>query len=158
MFNDRFGFRILVLIGKLLLGNELKKTRRALTAAEGRRQFAVYEASKSGASGEDVDRLMEEYSVETEELKEDYSYARTQQLLREARNLELPLPDSEFWESGRSERSNILTEEGAAELRAQIRIERRERREVWFRWGTFVVGLLGAFTGLLAVVLTLTRD
>ena len=80
----------------------------------------------------------------------------TQRLLREAENLFLPTPersDEQMWDKD-SEYigGGVLSPKGMTELRSAIRKERRERREICERWVVILIGLIGALTGLIAVL------
>ena len=59
------------------------------------------------------------------------------------------------WQRGQTFEGRFLTDQGASRLRALLRAERKERYESWSRWIALAIGLIGAATGLVAVVSTL---
>ncbi len=82
----------------------------------------------------------------------------TQQLLKKARRLHVPVPSGvEFWTTGPFHETRYLTPEGIAIVRARIRDEERwnlERRKHRIQWLAALSGLVGACTGFLAVALS----
>jgi hypothetical protein len=68
----------------------------------------------------------------------------------------VPLPDSadkELWEDQSYVRASVLTPKGFWELKKLIRQEKRERREVFLVWLAALTGIIGATTGLVAVIM-----
>lgn len=57
-----------------------------------------------------------------------------------------------LWERSRYNGKYRLTNEGIRQLRSEIRKERKERTELLARWISILIGLLGAITGLVAVI------
>ena len=83
--------------------------------------------------------------------------AISRDLVNEAENLYLPTPDygaGERWEQ-QLDGSYALTPEAMTELRAAIRKERRERREVIEWWVKVVGGAIGILTGLVGALIGL---
>lgn len=80
----------------------------------------------------------------------------TRALINEADRLFLPVPDEndpEKWEEDPATgKRTFLSPKGIAELRTAIRQEKRERRENIQRWIAILIGLIGALTGLIAVL------
>lgn len=60
--------------------------------------------------------------------------------------------DSTVWEESTYTNEHILTDEGLAKLRSAIRNERHERFRGAFSWISIIIGLIGALTGLFAVI------
>ena len=80
----------------------------------------------------------------------------TSRLVGKATKLFLPLPkqNDQNWKRGTMiSPGNILTEDGIMELRSAIRRDQKERRDAYVSVTTLVIGLIGATTGLLAVIL-----
>ena len=80
-------------------------------------------------------------------------------LLATATKLMVPIPDMkkegvEFWEQ--RDGCYTLTDQGIAHLKTAIRVERKQRTEVYMPWVFALTGLIGAMTGLLAIILGLT--
>jgi len=68
-------------------------------------------------------------------------------------NLQLPTyyGDDDIWVKGKSD-DYILTNKGLTTLRSAIRNERHERFRGAFSWISIIIGLIGALTGLFAVI------
>jgi len=68
----------------------------------------------------------------------------------------IPIPkfnkDSPDWIESRIDGRYALSPEAVAKLRSAIRAERRERYEHAFRWLAALTGVIGALTGLAAVL------
>lgn len=71
------------------------------------------------------------------------------------KSLKLQLPtyygDEDIWVKGKSD-DYILTNKGLTTLRSAIRNERHERHRGIFSWISIIIGLIGALTGLFAVI------
>jgi hypothetical protein len=97
-------------------------------------------------------------------LSEEQEALFTRHLLKTARRLKVPIPrhhDEEGgimgqWEQGSRLGMWYLTPSGISELRSSVRSEMRwhiERRAHWVTWFAALTGILGALTGLLAIIL-----
>jgi hypothetical protein len=73
-------------------------------------------------------------------------------LLSLAEKYMLPFPKSSLWEMGDRTGKYSLKQEAMQELRSAIRREERERSESLLRWTPLWIGLIGALTGLVAVM------
>lgn len=114
----------------------------------------VEEARKQGKRGEEIERIRGEAGAEHSEIQREIDMLTTSYLAETARKYMLPTPEygnKEMWEEQPYPRS--LTKRGVAELRSAIRKERKERRESFLPWICALVGLVGAVTGLLSVIL-----
>ena len=110
------------------------------------------EAKKRGAKREEIELLNHEYWTSDDEYREEISTLVTQRLLRKARKLMLPTPDrgnESLWEPCQFSNRSNLTEKGIAELRATIRREQKETREIYIPWIRALAGLFGVIIGLL---------
>jgi hypothetical protein len=110
--------------------------------------------------------LKYDYRSELAMLHEDQELRFTNQLLRTARRLRVHTPaypkigkngfiESEDWDQG-IQGELYLTVTGIAKVRAAINEEekrRSERRAPWVQWLTALAGVIGALTGLVAVLL-----
>jgi len=82
----------------------------------------------------------------------------TRHLAGQANRYFVPWPSIEkgspYWEeSYYSAGSHVLTEEGIKKVRTEIREEKRARRESAVAWIAIITGLIGALTGLMAIIL-----
>ncbi|MDP3027901.1 MAG: hypothetical protein Q8O04_00075 [Deltaproteobacteria bacterium] len=95
---------------------------------------------------------------ELEEVDDEIHYLEQRYLISIATRMLLPVPPVISEEKGgRWEQSDVtgkwqLTSEGMRELRQLIRTEKKESTELLTRWITIIVGLIGAITGLVAVI------
>lgn len=87
----------------------------------------------------------------------------TNQLLAQARKFRVPIPhrynpdntESDHWYEGRYTGQWYLTNLGVSELRGEIRKEQKARHEIraqWVVWLSGLTGLVGAATGLVALL------
>jgi hypothetical protein len=101
------------------------------------------------------------FEIEMHDEEEDAHV--TQQLLKKARRLRVPVPhrynedksESEHWCEGRYFGSWNLTNRGIASLREEIRRELKARHELrshWIVWVSALTGLVGTITGLVALM------
>ena len=76
--------------------------------------------------------------------------------MERARKLEVPEPERNeldgLWERGRMYRGWLLTDEGFSNLRTAVRREQRDRYENALRWSGVFIGVVGAISGLIAVI------
>ena len=142
-----------------MFDRELGRLRQRLEAAEARYDRAKAEAEGRGLTGFDLRDAVADLQSQVTQASEAYQNARSQQIIRQARRLEIPVPeinDSDgTWQRGQSFEGRFLTDQGVSQLRGLLRAERRERYESWSRWIALAIGLIGAATGLVAVVSTL---
>lgn len=100
---------------------------------------------------------MEEYESDAIEF--------SRSLLKLASSLRVPVPSAyksdseltEHWDRSEFTGQLYLTDAGVSAVRAEIRKEigwRRESRAHWIAWITAVTGLVGALTGLMAIILS----
>jgi hypothetical protein len=121
---------------------------------------AAREHKLSAAKIEELqrDRYME-WSLEDEQA----DLIVTRQLTAKARRLRVPIPptrnsdgtESEFWQEGNFLGHKTLAPAGIVTIREEIRKEQRwraERRNHVISWIPAVTGLIGALTGLVALI------
>ncbi len=110
-----------------------------------------------------VRSLQDEHRFEIDMHDEEEDAYFTKKLLHRARRLRVPIPhrynedqsESEFWSEGHYTGSWYLTTKGVAALREEIRNElkaRHETRSHWVVWLSALTGLVGAITGLVALM------
>ena len=112
---------------------------------------------------DDVDILRFEHQNEIELIEEEEDNLFTNHLLRQAQRFRVPIPSyytddkkqSDDWRQGRTLGLRCLTDQGIAKLREEIRKEMRwkhERRAHYVSWFSAIIGVIGALTGLIAVL------
>jgi hypothetical protein len=72
--------------------SEVRKTRRALDASRNRLDEAIAEAKRKGLRGDELQKEVSEWWFDYDLANEDYQEARTNALIKKARNLEVPIP------------------------------------------------------------------
>lgn len=111
--------------------------------------------------------IQETYHTESfplEELDEEISVLMTQRLLSIAQKLLLPLPpkptpaegdviiENDIWRQSNFSGKWYLRTKGVVEVRKLIRQEKKERLELITPWVAIIFGIIGAITGLIAVI------
>lgn len=133
---------------------------RALLGRAYEREIAVACKSKDNAK---VRSLEEEHRFEVDLHDEEEDAYLTRKLLRQARRLRVPVPlrynddksESDHWYEGHYTGGWYLTYKGFAALREEIRRERKARhdaRSQWVVWLSALTGVIGAATGLVALL------
>ncbi len=122
----------------------------------------ITRARQKGASRDQLEGIQQGWWAETDELNEELEALRTRRLLRQAYRLDVPVPPrptedhrDEFWVQGSMTGSWHLTQAGINKVRTDIRTEiraRQDTRAYWLRWIAAITGLVGALTGLFAVL------
>jgi len=129
-----------------------------------RAYIAEIKALRKSGNRERVESVEGDHRFELQLIEEEQDQLYTRQLLAQARRLRVPTPrlyeegrkPSSSWEEGHHFGKWQLTETGTAQLRDEIRKELRwrfERRVHWVAWLSAITGVLGALTGLIAVLL-----
>ncbi len=100
--------------------------------------------------------------VDLQVLREEQDAALTQDLLRQARKLRVPVPprmrdndETGYWARSMMTMEVYLTPKGIKKIREEIRAEERwrhERRSHWVPWITALTGLAGTIIGILAIL------
>jgi hypothetical protein len=121
-------------------------------------------ARKKRATRDQLEKIQQNLWAETDELREELEELRTRRLLRKAYRLDVAYANppwhsgdqrDEYWERGHFTGSWYLTTAGINKVRTDIRTETRARHETrghWVLWVTAITGLVGALTGLFAVL------
>jgi hypothetical protein len=128
--------------------------RRIRADEEGTRQ-AVEKAKARGVSQDEIDEIAG--GAVAGVLRWKVREATSDYLISKADRLIIPLPpddDEKMWTivDDDSERKYVLTYAGINELRNAIRAERKGRIERWLMLTSGLVGVIGAITGLVAVI------
>lgn len=116
------------------------------------------EPAKEARARRDWDAVQEAEQSEWFEvslLDEEIDYLVSQRLLNRAERVIVAVPPDgeEFWEKGHQTGRRYLTRRGIIELRASLRKEASERSSLLLAWGGWATGLIGALTGLAAVLM-----
>ncbi len=114
-----------------------------------------FEKNKKGLSGEQLELLRAEVSSEIWPVFEKIDALKTNRFRQIADRLMVPMPESkdkELWKELHYARGRALTDKGIWELKKLIRQEKRERREGFIVWLAVLTGIIGAATGMIAVI------
>ena len=120
-------------------------------------------AARASKDREKVEALERDHQFEIEMHDEEEDAHLTGLMRRQARRLRVPVPhrynedktESDHWYEGRHTYRWYLTTRGIAALREEIRREvkaRHDARSHWVVWLSAFTGLVGAFTGLVALL------
>ncbi len=115
-----------------------------------------YKKLRKTAKRDEYQRLREEEGSEVSPILEEIDSLRTKTFCRSANKLLVPQPDynnKEFWEKRYYGYGKNLTDKGLWEIKKLIREEKRQRREGFVVWMATLTGIIGAITGLVAVIL-----
>ncbi len=116
------------------------------------KQYAKY---KKGLSGSKLQEVDSEEGSEIWPVLEEIDRLKSRRLCQIADRLMVPLPDiqdKEQWKEQSYGQGRVLTSKGLWELRKLVREEKRERREGFVVWLAALTGIIGAMTGLAAVL------
>lgn len=117
----------------------------------------IRKARKEGKPSDDIQSLEHSSYFEDSMVDEEISLLATDHLIRKARRRFVPIPSHEaegMWEQC-SNISNryVLTSKGISALRSPLRKERKERVELVVIILATLTGIIGAVTGLVAVIM-----
>ena len=116
------------------------------------------EARRTKASVDELQKMTHSEILGVAMIDDAIYHAHTRYLVAEANQLILPVPDRKDetrWTESRLTGMQYLTPFGLSELRSAIRVERKlkvERALVWLPIVGAVTGLVGATTGLIAIL------
>jgi len=117
----------------------------------------VDEADKTGGYDE-ADSVLQTEKFYLMVIEDEIAHLKTQYIISKAEKMSLPTPSvtdkDGLWEMGNYTRKWCLTNKGITEMRREIRKERKEILELWSHWATILIGLIGAVTGLIAVIMS----
>lgn len=110
-----------------------------------------------------VETLQRDHQLEVDIYDEEQDLYLTKNLLAKARRLRVPIPhrnnddntESEHWYQGHYTGEWYLTTIGFSSLRDEIRREEKARHEArahWVVWLSALTGVIGAITGLIALL------
>ncbi|MBY5658297.1 hypothetical protein [Rhizobium leguminosarum] len=100
--------------------------------------------------------LIYQSDFEVSEYEDEVAEIRSNRLLRRARRLSLPIPSKhdvgDLWWQSRTLGTWALTDVAFAELRRAVRLEEKERRDVWLALGGMLVSLLSLVVAIIALL------
>lgn len=116
----------------------------------------VGEAEKAGGH-EAANEVYQTESFDFSLIEDKIAHLKTQYLISKAEKMSLPTPSvtdkDGLYEISNYTRKWCLTNKGISEIRKLIRQERKEKLELWSHWATILIGVIGAVTGLIAVIM-----
>jgi hypothetical protein len=118
----------------------------------------IEEARKTGGEIK-AQEVRESESFDLEMIDDEILGLHSRYLVSKAVKRILPIPpfseEDDIWERSNFTGKHHLTEKGIREVRGIIRNEKKERMELlsyWYPWIGVLFGLIGAITGLIAVI------
>ncbi|TBX81890.1 hypothetical protein E0I74_04910 [Rhizobium laguerreae] len=115
----------------------------------------IHEANAAGDWNK-RNELLSLSDFEASEYGDEAAEIRSNRLVRRARRLSLPIPtkndSSEHWRQSRTLGTWSLTAVGFAELRRAVRLEEKERRDVWLTLGGMLVSILSLVVAIIALL------
>ncbi len=133
---------------------ELWRKRRQLVKSNKLYRTELEKARKEKKSPDEIESLKYGLEADIEFIEEEINRLVTEHLIEKARKLFLST-------SAEGKRGNLtglfyLTPNGIAIIRSRIREETAARRKAFLEWASPIVGIIGAITGLLAVIFAMT--
>ena len=119
----------------------------------------ISEAHKQKKPKNEIASLRDDAFFEYKMIQEEIDILITNYLRKKAHNLFVPLPtlpdidNHKMWiKCNTISNQNVLTTLGIHTTKNAIRKEKKEKNEIVFMWAMFLIGLIGAVTGLIAVI------
>jgi hypothetical protein len=113
------------------------------------------EKEAEAKSSNDKEMLRAEAGSEIVPILEDIDSLQTKRFCQLANKLLVPIPvrsNKEMWCEKHYSYGRTLTDKGIWEIKKLIRQEKKERREGFIVWLAVLTGIIGAITGLAAVL------
>lgn len=127
---------------------------------------SVRKAKKTG-NPDETECAQSDWRFENALIDEEENQVVSQNLIREARRHRIPLPPYDvnetgegYWEEGQAFGGKYLNDHGVLKLRKEIRVERKadnELRAHWIAWLAALTGVIGAVSGLIAILSSLKQ-
>ena len=128
-----------------------KKTMRASYAED------IRKARKEGKSGDDIRSIESGSQFEETMINEEVAILATDNLIEKARRRLIPIPSHDtdgMWEKCCvMDDRYVLSNQGISQLRSSLRKEQKERVELVVQFLAPLIGIIGAVTGLVAVIM-----
>lgn len=120
----------------------------------------VAQAYRDKRASEELDSIRDSRNWELANCEDEIAKLETDYLTARAEKYGVPTPElfiagnrpSQGWCESKMYGGYVLTTEGRAELRSDIRAEKRERREGWLPYITALTGLLGVVVAIIALL------
>jgi hypothetical protein len=132
---------------RLALERSIEKISRLHGEALKKLKFPTYE---------DKQRLHSQFRSEQQLYEDELVVLTTYYLMSIARRMFIPVPEFKTeggaWEEASTSGRYHLNAEALSALRLAIRKEQKEKHELWLIWLAAITGLVGAITGLAAVL------
>jgi hypothetical protein len=139
----------------LTYGYQLRRLQSRKRRTEAIYRKAIEDARASKQTVEQVRSIDSEEMFETAILDDEIAALQTKFLVKAAERTLLPVPtfdvDGPEWQEASTTGRWHLSVEARAALRRNLRVESKERWELWYRWIPLVTGLLGTLIGLVSV-------
>lgn len=113
-----------------------------------------FEKALEDAAEDGHQEIWDGYRPQFAELDDAISSLTTDYYIREANRLMIPAPDhpdEKYWNESRFSGCYVLTLEGLAKLRSEVRHEKKERFDRAQMIFTLSIGLMGALIGLVSL-------
>ena len=119
--------------------------------------FKLIEETKKKDGQKIANEMYQTESVNLNIIDGELIYLKTRYLISIAEKMSLPTPrlneKDGMWEESHYTNKWQLTNKGITEIRKLIRQERKEKLELVSHWATILIGIIGAITGLIAVIM-----
>lgn len=113
-------------------------------------------AKKAEPNNPHLAEIYNEIDLDLNILDTEIEDIHSRYLFRKVLNLGIPFPyiqpRHKYWTQPGIGGPIVLTTEGKYEIRKLIRAEQKARREPFLAWAGWIVGILGALTGLVSVL------
>jgi hypothetical protein len=132
---------------------KLRRMQAGRRTVMGRFQDSFADAVERKASAEEIEKIKDKEYADLNEWDEEIQIITSAHLIEQAVRLQIPLPDRKnggFWEVSRFLGHDILSKEGIAKLRTEVRAEQKASWEFWANRVTLALALIGSIFGVLA--------
>jgi hypothetical protein len=137
---------------------ELQRYQRSLNKTNKYYSNLIEKAQKEKKSQDEVESLVSEMFNETGIIGEKISLLLSRNWVQKAEKLMLPYPDygdTEYWvKTVYSQHGYFLNAKGVTKIRNLIREEKTAQRKGILDYAVLLIGLIGAITGLIAVLVS----
>lgn len=116
----------------------------------------IRQAEKDGKPSDDIEVLKLDSYHGSIMIDEEIAILATDNLIRKVRRHFVPIPSRKtdgMWEQCIASNRYVLTDQGISKLRSALRKELNERYEIILKFSALLIGIIGALTGLVAVIL-----
>lgn len=131
----------------------LYRLKKKLRKLRGEYEADIKKAKKDGKSQDEIEDIIAEMFGCCEDDEFEIEKIITKELIHKARKYYIELPDRKdenIWKNNFG--SYILTDHGKSIISKQIKVHRREDYEFIIKIISVLIGLVGALTGLIAVI------